>query len=408
MKVFLTGYSQWKAPIVMTTRDYFTLDPSITFLNHGSFGATPIPVQQTQQAWRERMERQPVRFLGREILDLLREARDLLAAYLGAQGEDIVFVTNATTGVNVVAQSLEKTLNRGDEILSNDHEYGACANAWIAVCNRRDARFVTQPLPMPDEIEGGEEEYVERLWQGVTERTRLILISHISSPTALKLPVEQVIARAHAQGILVLVDGAHAPGQIPLNLDELGADFYTGNCHKWLCAPKGSAFLHVRAEHQHLIEPLVVSWGSEPHRHWNTGSAFQDALISLGTADYTPYLSVPAAIEFQAKHQWHEKRAAASALLNEWLPIFAERMGFAPVYGGAGAALRPPQLAVSPLPVSSVLASLKSRLYDVWNIEIPLTTHGRRQFMRISIQGYNSADDLARLLEALVAETKAV
>ncbi len=396
----------------MSLRDYFTLDPRITFLNHGSFGATPIPVQQVQQAWRDRMERQPVLFLGREILDLLREARDVLAKYVGAQGEDVVFVSNATTGVNVVAHSLQKTLRPGDEILGVDHEYGACENAWEAVCARMGARYVTTPLPMPDEKPGGTgyspEEYTEIVWRGVNERTRLILISHITSPTALKLPVEQVIARAHAQGILVLVDGAHAPGQIPLNLDALGADFYTGNCHKWLCAPKGAAFLHVRREHQHLIEPLVVSWGSEPHRQWNTGSTYQDALIFSGTADYTPYLSVPAAIRFQAEHNWDAVRASASTLLDEWTVRIAHALGGEDIYRGAGRALRSPQLAVLPLPSGTDTGVLKNILYDKWRIEIPLTGHGERKFARVSLQGYNTTADLKRLLEALIAETTSV
>lgn len=388
-------------------RAHFTLDPAITFLNHGSFGAMPIPVRAAQQAWRDRLERQPVLFLGREVLDELRSAMTTLAASVGGRQEEMVFVPNATFGVNVVARSLEKLLQPGDEILGNDHEYGACANAWEAVCKRTGARYIAHPLPMPDEGEDetpvSPEEMVERLWTGVTPRTRVIFISHITSPTAVRFPVEAVVARARAMGILTVIDGAHAPGQLEVNLGEIGADFYTGNCHKWLCAPKGSALLHVRPEHQHLVEPLSVSWGSEPNRNIRTGNNFQDAMIWHGTDDPTAYLSVPAAIAFQQEHDWAAVRARASATLDAWLPRLAGIFGLQPVYREAAAALRPPQLAVTPMPAGTDGARLKRYLYDEQRIEIPVTGHGERVFVRISVQGYNGEEDLARLEEALLA-----
>jgi isopenicillin-N epimerase len=388
-------------------RSHFTLNPDITFLNHGSFGAMPIPVRAAQQAWRDRLERQPVLFLGREVLDELRTAMATLAAYVGGRPEEMVFVPNATFGVNVVARSLEKTLQPGDEILGNDHEYGACANAWEAVCRRTGAHYVRHALPMPDGDQDGAplspEAMVELLWAGVTPRTRVIFLSHITSPTAVRLPVEEIAARARAMGILTLVDGAHAPGQLDLNLAEIGADFYTGNCHKWLCAPKGAALLQVRPEHQHLMEPLSVSWGSEPHRGIRTGNDFQDAMIWHGTDDPTAYLSVPAAIAFQQEHNWAAVRAHAAATLDAWLPRFADLFGLQPVYREAGAALRPPQLAVTPMPAGTDGAALKRYLYDEWQIEVPVTGHGERVFVRVSFQGYNSEADLERLENALDA-----
>ncbi len=382
-------------------RELFTLDPSVTFLNHGSYGAMPTPVRAAQQALRDRLERQPVLFLGRELAVELGAAQAVVAAYLGARPEDLAFVPNATFGVNLIARSLERILQPGDEILANDHEYGACANAWEAVCRRSGARYVELALPMPDETSEGADEYLERIWAGVTPRTRLIFLSHITSPTAIRLPVEGVIARAREAGILTLIDGAHAPGQLDLDLDALGADFYTGNAHKWLCAPKGAAFLHVRSERQDLVEPLTVSWGSMPHKKFDLGSPFQDALIWSGTDDPTAYLAIPAAIAFQHKHDWPAERAHADATIAQWLPRFAAAVGLEPVYMGRGHELRPPQLAVTPMPAGTDAAALKTWLYDECRIEVPVTMHLDRVFVRISFQGYNSSDDLARLEEAL-------
>lgn len=393
---------------VSSLRSLFTLDPTITFLNHGSFGAMPIPVRAAQQAWRDRLERQPVLFLGREVLDLLRESMGVLADYLGGQRQDMVFVHNATYGVNVVARSLERILQPGDEVLGTDHEYGACSNAWYAACTRSGARYIEHPLPMPDGDEGAVafadlDAYADLFWQGVTPRTKVIFLSHITSPTAIQFPIEQIVARARAAGIISVIDAAHAPGQLDLNLDALGADFYTGNCHKWLCSPKGAAFLHARREVQHLLAPLSYSWGSEPHRNINTGNDFQDALIWAGTDDPSMYLAVADAVRFQQEHDWASVRAEASARLDAWLPRLAETVGTQPVYTGAGSTLRPPQLGVVAMPAGTDGAKLKNFLYDEWKIEIPVTRYRERVFVRVSLQAYNSDEDLSQLQSALMA-----
>lgn len=384
-------------------RELFTLDPSITFLNHGSYGAMPKPVQAAQQALRDRLERQPVLFLGRELPGELSSALAQVAGYLGAEPQDLAFVPNATFGVNLVARSLERVLRPGDQVLGNDHEYGACANAWEAVCGRSGARYVELPLPMPDETTDGADAYLERIWAGVTPRTRVLFLSHITSPTAIRLPVEALVARAREAGILTLIDGAHAPGQLDLDLGALGADFYTGNAHKWLCAPKGAAVLHVRAEHQPLIEPLVVSWGSPPHKKFDLGSPFRDALVWSGTDDPTAYLAVPAAIAFQREQGWPAVRAHAEATLAGWLPRLAAAIGLEPMYAGRGHELRPPQLAVTPMPAGTDAAELKAWLYDERRIEVPVTQHLGRVFVRVSFQGYNREEDLACLEDALSA-----
>ncbi len=213
----------------MDLQNLFLLDPGVIFLNHGSFGATPRPVFEAYQAWQRRLEAQPVEFLGRELGEHLQAARQALAKYLGAPAEDLVFVPNATTGVNIVARSLP--LRFGDEILASDHEYGACEKAWQFVCGKTGAVYRRQEISLPVR---SPVEVVEILWQAVTKRTRVIFLSHMTSPTALRLPVEAICQRARAAGIWTVIDGAHAPGQIELDLPEVGADFYTGNCHKWL------------------------------------------------------------------------------------------------------------------------------------------------------------------------------
>lgn len=214
-------------------KKYFLLDPEIHFLNHGSFGATPKPVFEAYQAWQLRLERQPVLFLGREYDQLLREARMALAAYVHAEADDLVYLTNATQAVNLVARSLN--LAPGDEILTTDHEYGACDYTWEFLCGKTGAQYIRQSLPIP--LVGGADEIAAQFWQGVTPRTKVIYLSHLTSTTALRLPVEQICQRARQAGILTLVDGAHALGQLPLDLTALGADFYTSNCHKWMLMP---------------------------------------------------------------------------------------------------------------------------------------------------------------------------
>ena len=374
-------------------RSYFQLDPDVTFLNHGSFGATPLPVFEVYQEWQRRLERQPVRFFSREATPALRAARESLGAYLAARPEDLVFVHNATFAINVVARSLN--LQPGDEVLTTNHEYGACSNAWEAACARRGARYVRRPLTLPI---ADDATLVDELWQGVTPATRVIYLSHITSPTAQILPVAELCARARAHGILTVVDGAHAPGQIDLDLTAIDADVYAGNLHKWLCAPKGAGFLWVRPDLQAAIEPLVTSWGSGPERGHFEESDFISALQWQGTDDISSFLSVPAAIAFQAEHDWPAVRRACHALLAASLDRLAAITGMAPVY------TRPDgyaQMAIAPLPPQPDLAAFKERLYDDYAVEIPCPAWQGRHFLRISVQGYNSEADLRRLEDAV-------
>lgn len=374
--------------------DLFLLDPEIIFLNHGSFGACPQPVFATYQEWQRRLEQQPVKFLGREIRELDCQARQALADYLHTAAENLVFVPNATHGVNIIAHSM--ALGPGDEILTSDHEYGACDYTWEFICKKTGARTIHQPIPLPAR---SAEEIVEQFWQGVTPHTRLIYLSHITSPTALRLPVEAICARARQAGILTLVDGAHAPGQIPLDLQATGADWYVGNCHKWMLAPKGAGFLYSRPEVQPLVEPLVVSWGYHATPETTSGTQFLDYLGWTGTRDPAAYLTVPAAIQFMQAHNWEAVRQECHALLRQAIEEICTLVHMEPLYSLDSDQYF--QMGIAPLPPETDINGLKTSLYDEFRIEVPLTEWNGQKFMRISIQAYNTAADINMLLQAL-------
>jgi isopenicillin-N epimerase len=373
--------------------DQFLLRRDITFLNHGSFGSCPRPVFDTYQEWQRELERQPVEFLGRRLVDLLAAARERLATFVGTAGRNVVFVPNATFGVNIVAHSLD--LKPGDEVLSTNHEYGAADRAWRFNCAQRGVRYVNHPISVPLTTP---EAMIDQLWEGVNDRTRVIFVSHITSPTAVIFPVAEICARAREAGILTVIDGAHAPGQIDLDMDAIGADFYTGNCHKWLCAPKGAAFLYARPEQQDLLQPLVVSWGWESLKPGD--SRFVDHFGWIGTHDPAAYLSVPAAIEFQEQNDWATVRAACHDLLAAIRSDVAARTGLPEICPDSTDWWS--QMAVLPI-LQTDTAELHRHLWEEFRIEVPLTQWNGRQFVRVSIQAYSTPDDGARLIEALSA-----
>lgn len=372
-------------------RRNFLLDPTVTFLNHGSFGATPKPVFHVYQEWQRTLERQPVEFLGRRATDLMAESRVVLADYLGTQRDNLVYVTNATVGANIVARSLD--LGPGDEVLATDHEYGACDRTWRFLARKQGFAYINQPISIPFTTD---EEFIEQLWRGVTARTRVIFLSHISSPTASIFPVAEVCRRAREAGILTLVDGAHASGQILLDLEEIGADFYVGNLHKWLCAPKGAGFLYACSKSQGLLEPLIVSWGWESEQPGQ--SRFVDHHEWQGTRDLSAFLSVPAAIGFQQENDWEKVRAACHALAVEAETRICTLTGLPSLYSeGTWFA----QMFSALLPTEIDLATLKSRLYDEFRVEVPLIAWNGNKLIRVSVQGYNTRRDVNRLLQAL-------
>lgn len=376
------------APSAAALRDVFLLDPTWTFLNHGSFGACPRPVFEAYQRLQLELERQPVAFLEREYQDRLDAARSKLAEYVGADLDGLVFVRNTTAGVNAVARSLD--LRPGDEVLTTNHEYGACVLTWQVVCRAAGARLVVAELPDPlvdpDSV-------VAALDAAAGERTRVVFVSHLASMTAAVLPVAAICRWARQRGVMSVIDGAHVPGQLALDLGTLGADAYVGNCHKWLCAPKGSAFLWVAEWLREHIEPLVVSWGCEE------GAPFAARHSWGGTHDPAAALAVPTAIAFQARLRWDGVRERGHALAARLQDTLVARFGLAPLYTGPQWHAQMISVPV-PWPTDEV-GELQRRLRENARIEIPVISWGGRTLVRASFQGYNDGHDLDRLVQAL-------
>jgi isopenicillin-N epimerase len=368
-------------------RGEFLLDPEVTFLNHGSFGACPRAVFDRYQQWQLELERQPVLFLARRLEELLAEARAVLGEYVGADPDDLVFVPNATSGINIAAWP--SGLERDDEVVTTNLEYGALDLTWEHVCGDFGARYVQAPVSLPVR---DEEEIVEAVSSAVTERTRVLFLSHHTSSTAMTLPVEELCARARERGIRTVIDGAHVPGHLPLDLRALDVDFYSGNCHKWLCAPKGAGFLYVRRELQRDVHPLMFSWGYE-----GDDPSFVMRHEKQGTRDPSAQLTVPTAIEWQREHDWDAVRARCHDLARR----AASELGLESVVPGKRHDLFG-QMVTLRLPDSAPL-DLKERLYEEHRIEIPVFERPEGRFLRASFQAYNDAEDLARLKAALDA-----
>ena len=400
---------------------HWLLDPTITFLNHGTFGACPRPVLDYQQQLRDEMEREPLIFLDDQLDARLDAARQPLAALVGARPQDIGFAPNATTGVNAVLRSLQ--FEPGDEILTTDHEYNACVNTARHVARAAGARVVVASIPFPLT---SADEVVDAIVAAATPRTKLAMFSHVTSPTALVLPVERIAAALHERGIQSLVDGAHAPGMVPISLDELGRQgvaYYTGNTHKWLCGPKGGGFLWVRADVQLGIHPPVLSHALNSSRTDRT--YFNEAFDWPGTADITPYLTVPAALEFLAgllPGGWPALMDANHDLAIRARDLLLDDLGTKPLaptdmIGSMAAVELPPDiLPPAPelppnAPVGSTLPldPLHALLLEQQRIEVPVypwppvPTHYRTtlRLLRVSAQAYNGLADYARLAQAL-------
>ena len=374
------------APPPEELRRDFLLDPGVTFLNHGSFGACPRPVFESYQAHQRELEWEPVDFLDRRLPTLLAAARDELAAYLGTRPADLAFVTNATTGVNLAARSLD--LRPGDEILTTDLEYGACDLAWEWLAGRTGAACVRAPIPLP--LASGTE-LVDALFAHATERTRVVYVSHITSATAIILPVEEIVCRARELGLVTIIDGAHAPAHVPVDIETLGADFYAGNAHKWLLAPKGAGFLHARPERQARIDAAIVSWG------YAEGTTFQERIEMQGTRDPASWLAVPAAIRYEAERDWDAVRERCHTLTLEARARLCDLLGSEPLAPDAMLG----QMASVQLPRPD--PGLRDRLFVNHRVEIPVTGPGE-DLLRISVAAYTTRDDVDRLLAALVRE----
>jgi isopenicillin-N epimerase len=378
------------------------LDPAVDYLNHGSFGACPAAILEKQAELRARLEREPVDFLVRQAPALNAEARAALGAFVGADPDDLAFVPNATSGVNAVVRSL--TFAPGDEILTTDHAYGACKKTLDYVASRTGARVVVAAIPFPLR---DPEEVVSAVLASVTPRTRLAMLDHVTSPTALVLPIEKLVAELSACGVDTVVDGAHAPGMLPLHLSRLGAAYYTGNAHKWLCAPKGAAFLHVRRDRQKGVHPVTIS-----HGYAGGEARFRDEFDWIGTTDPTPALTIPFCIEYLGglvPGGWPELMATNNGLALKAREILCAELGVeAPVpesmVGSMAAALLPTPSKGSPLfglDREQIADWMRARNSEPWFF--PWPPSGGGMLVRVSAQIYNSEAQYVRLA-GLLAE----
>jgi isopenicillin-N epimerase len=376
-------------------KQFWPLDPAVIFLNHGSFGACPRAVLEQQQQLRTQLEREPVRFFELELEPRLDEARQVLAAFVGAGVGELAFVPNATTGVNTVLRSF--AFQPGDELLTTNHEYNASRNALNFAAEQAGATVVVAEIPFPL---GSVDQIVEAITAKVTERTKLVLLDHVSSQTALIFPIQALVQILTARGIEVLIDGAHAPGMLPLNLKELGVAYYTGNCHKWLCAPKGAAFLYVRQDKQHAVRPLVISHGANSPRTDRT--RFQLEFDWVGTTDPTPYLCIPKAIQHlgaMLPGGWPtlmaRNRAMALAVRQSLCHHFQLPLPCPDALIGS--------MAVVPISAGSAgsAETLRAELFQQFQIEIPVIPWQGKQLIRFSVQLYNTMADYEALANAL-------
>ncbi|NEU77487.1 aminotransferase class V-fold PLP-dependent enzyme [Hassallia byssoidea VB512170] len=383
----------------LSVRSFWSLDPAVTFLNHGSFGACPRTVLKAQQRLREQLENEPLRFFIREWEKLLDDARSKLAGFVGAPAEDLVFVPNATTGVNSVLRSL--VFHPEDEILTTNHEYNACRNALDFIASRTGARVVVAKIPFPLE---SSEQILSAVIERVSPKTRLALLDHVTSQTGLIFPIQQLVKQLQQRGVDTLVDGAHAPGMLALNLSEIGATYYTGNCHKWLCAPKSAAFLYVRPDKQPEIRPLTISHGANSPR--TDKSRFQLEFDWMGTNDPTAYMCVPEAIAFMGSllpGGWNELRQRNHQLALQARQLLCEALNVSvscpdEMIGS---------MAVVPIPEvleSRSFMSLRDELFDRFGIQVQVVPWQEKPklLIRVSAQIYNTLEQYEYLGKALI------
>ena len=370
-------------------KGWFLLDPDITFLNHGSYGACSKPVFKEYQDWQQKLENQPVQFMTNQVYSAMEKSRESMSQFVGCDEKELVFFQNPTTAVTNVIYNLD--LKPGDEVLMSNHEYGALVRAWKMWGKKTGVKIIQQDISMPVTTE---ENFIEDFWTGVTDQTKVIFLSHITSSTALIFPIEKIIKLAKEQNILTIIDGAHVPAHIPLNIHELGCDFYTGACHKWLCAPKGSSFLFVKKEHQDWVKPVVVSWGKDGDDP--TPSEFIQNFQWQGTRDMSAFLTIPTAINFYIK-EIKPYQAACKKIIQDTYSEFSSVLNTEPISAGREWLA---QLVAHPLP-KNIPSNLKKRLWEEYQIEIPVFEWNGQEFVRVSIQIYNTQKDVDLLMSAL-------
>ena len=372
-------------------KSHFHLNPEITFLNHGSFGACPKPIFEEYQRFQLELENEPVYFIQKKSTGYLKTARESLAKFVGCDAQDLFFTPNPTFAVNTIMRSLK--LQAGDEILTTNHEYGAMDRTWHFYCKKSRAKYIRQEISLPIT---SKEQMLDEFWKGLTSKTKVIFLNQISSSTALIFPVKEICDKARELGLITIIDGAHVPGHIDLDITDLNPDFYTGTLHKWMLAPKGSSFLYVNKEYQNDIEPLVVSWGYESD--FPGESQFLDYHEYQGTRDISAFLCTPKVIEFLEENNWKEKAKASRKLVLDNYQDFCDLLNTKPLCPIAEEFLG--QMASIPIRTSKPL-ELKEMLYEKYKIQIPVMPLNGNIYLRYSINAYNSQDDLDILHQAL-------
>jgi len=365
------------------------LDPDVTFLNHGSFGACPKPIFKNYQYWQKKLEHQPVLFFVDLVYRHLKKSRKTLSEFLGCSDNDIVFFQNPTTAISNIIYSLN--LERGDQILMSDHEYGAVVRAWKKWSGKVGVEVIEQPISLPVSTK---EKLIEDISKGITKRTKIIFISHISSATALEFPVKEICDLAKNKGIITIVDGAHAPGQVNVDLNHIGCDFFVGACHKWLCAPKGTSFLFAKKSHQAWLNPLVFSWGK--YGDDPSSSNFLQEFQYQGTRDMSSFLTLPKVVDF-FNNVIKGRRTACSHIIKKVGLELVELLNTDPIYSSPKWIN---QMVSHPLPVS-IPKNIKEILWKDFKIEIPIFNWKDQRYIRVSCNIYNTYDDMDYLLNAL-------
>jgi len=370
-------------------RPLFSLDPDVTYLNHGSFGACPRIIFDSLISFQKKLEFEPVKFLDENLYEYLKKSRISLSKYINCDRDDVAFFPNPSTALNTLIRSLD--LKKGDQILTTNHEYGALERTWNFISKKRGCEYVKIDIEVPYTEK---QLFIDKFQKAINKKTKVIFLSHITSPTALIFPVKEIISLAKKNNILTIVDGAHVPAHISLDIKKLDPDFYCGACHKWMCSPKGVAFLYVKKKFQKIMEPLVISWGYEAEKPSN--SQYLDYMQWQGTNDMSAYLTVPKTIDFLEEHNWKDK-AEKCRNLNLWAKdLICQELN---TYALGNDSFLGQMTSIAFDFTDTI--NEKKEFYKKYNIQVPFIKWNNRHFFRISLQVYNSKDDIYNLINSL-------
>jgi len=376
----------------------FLLDPEITFLNHGSYGSCPKPVFEVYQKYQTDLESHPIKFMQEDVYKLLEISRESLSHYVNCDKDDLIFVTNPTQAVGTVIHNI--LINSNDEVLSTNLEYGSCDRMWTYDADQKGYKYIQAEINLPIE---DKETFLNQFWSYASDQTKYVFISQITSTTGMILPIPEIVAEAKKRGIKTIIDGAHVPAHIPLDIKELDPDYYTGALHKWLCCPKGSSFLYVKKEKQVGIQPMLKSWGwGEEYEKFKSSvqlhspSRFINVFQWQGTNDMSTFFTVPKAIQFQEEHDWDSVRSRSINMVIEARNRINEITKLPKICPDNWLG----QMATILFPIDDTVA-FKKTLYNDYQIEMPVMRHIEHTAFRISIQGYNSEADIDHLINAL-------